>query len=160
VSAWSPKSIARGLVLGAIALGVGAGLGRLVGGEGLARDVRRPGAPAAPDSAERALVAPLKPGDALADFRVDFISSVVGGAFVVECARGLESIRVIVALDGGPARAPATAAGYAIYYLADHASGARDPDGARLAQALAALIERNPGAARPAGLQTFTPDSQ
>jgi hypothetical protein len=161
VSAWSLRTVARAIVVAATALGVGAGLGRWVAHEPVApRAQPLGGGPAADGSPERALVAPLRPGARLADFSIDFISSTGGGVFVVGCMRGQEGVRLVVALDGGPVSAPASAAGYAIYYLADHASGARDDDGVRLAQALAEIVGRNGGAPRPPGLQRFTAESR
>jgi hypothetical protein len=114
---------------------------------------------AAPGSPERALVAPLEPGASLAGFDVRSISVVEAGVLTLECARGPRSIRLYVALEGGPVPAAVTCGRYAVFYSTGEASGFRDPDGERLAKALAAVLERHRELPPPDGLRRFSAEA-
>jgi hypothetical protein len=158
VTRWTAATVARALVLGGVAFASGAALGYWVSHE------RAPahgpggfgGRDAAAGSPERALVAPLAPGSALGDFRVRTISAVERGTFSVVCERGRETMRLVIALDGGAARPAATAGPYAIFYVASEGGGGGD--GARLAQTLATTLSRNLDHAAPPGLGRFQPE--
>jgi hypothetical protein len=105
---------------------------------------------------ERALIAPLAEGDALAGWNVDRVCAVLGGTMRLDLRRQDERAALMIALDdGGDPRPPLVVGRYAIFYTA------RDSDeGARLAAALGAVIEKNPGAATPPGLSAFHPGTR
>lgn len=98
-------------------IGVGAGLGYLIAHERApARAGDGPGESRPAGAAELALLAPLGPGSALADFEVIEIQAVSAGTLGVVCERG----DTRVTLEVSPAKAgptpPAMAGPYAIFY--------------------------------------------
>lgn len=121
-----------------------------------AQQAEPPLLPAGP--AERAVVAPLAAGSKLAEgWSVRDIHAVRLGSFRVACAEdsGHGRVDLEVALDeeGGPPP-PATIGRFAIFYAAHRV----DPDtGAKLATALAKVIEKNKDVAPPPGLTAFHP---
>jgi len=152
---WTRRGLARAAVVAGVALGVGAGLGYLVAHEPAPRDAEvMPEPPRLAGAAELAVLAPLRPGAALADFEVVEIRAVgADGALRVVCARG----EVVVALDvalaaaGGPPP-PARAGRYAIFYALRAATPA---EGERLATALAAVLAANASVAAPPGMTAY-----
>ncbi len=154
---WTLAGLARAAAVASVALGVGAGLGYLIAHE-RAPAGDGPGESRPAGAAELAVVAPLGPGAALADFAVVEIQAVSdAGTLGVVCERGDTRVRLEVAL---PAKAgpppPARAGHYAIYYST---GAATSKDGERLALALAAILERNAAAPVPPGMKPFTPIS-
>lgn len=156
---WSLAGLVRAAVIAAISIGVGAGMGYLIAHEPGPGEVRPQPVEQRPASAvELALVAPLGPGVALADFVVTEILPVSdAGALRVVCERGDVGVALDVALaaEGGPAP-PAVTGRYAIYYTL---RGATPAEGERLAVALAAVLRQHEAAAIPPGLGVYHPGS-
>ena len=156
---WTLAGLARAAAVASVAIGVGAGLGYLIAHERApARAGDGPGESRPAGAAELALLAPLGPGSALADFEVVEIQAVsAAGTLGVVCERGDTRVRLEVAL---PAKAgptpPAMAGQYAIFYAT---GAATSKDGERLALALSAILERNAAAPVPPGMRPFTPIS-
>lgn len=156
-SAWTPRLLVRAAMVASFALGVGAWLGYLVAHEPVVHSAgQEPERPALAGAAELAVVAPLGPGAALADFAVTEILAVRDGALRVVCEREAVAVALDVALaaEGGPTP-PAVAGRYAIFYALRGA--ATHEEGARLAAALAAVLRANEGAATPAGMGPYRP---
>lgn len=157
---WTLAGLVRAAAVAGIALGVGAGLGYLIAHQ------PAPGPasveheqPSSAGAAELALVAPLVPGSALADFEVAAIQAVSAeGTLRVLCERGEASVALDVGLvaDGGPIP-PAVAGRYAIFYAI---RGATSQEGERLAAALAAILEQNAAAPIPPGMAPYRPVAQ
>ena len=155
-SAWTPRLLVRAAMVASFALGVGAWLGYLVAHEPVQSAGQKPVRPALAGAAELAVVAPLGPGAALADFAVTEILAVRDGALRVVCEREAVAVALDVALaaEGGPTP-PAVAGRYAIFYALRGA--ATHEEGARLAAALAAVLRANEAAATPAGMGPYRP---
>lgn len=152
-SRWSLATLVRAVVVASIAVGIGAGLGYLVAHQPAPKLAPAGAAqphPAGP--AELAVVAPLRPGDALADFEVTAILAVdAAGALRVACEQGEAglTLEVTLATDTGPPP-PARAGRYAIFYALR--VGATHEQGQRLAAALAAVLAANAETPIPPGM--------
>lgn len=157
-SRWSLATLLRAGIVASIAVGVGAGLGYLIAHQpppNLARTGPTQPHPAGP--AELAVVAPLRPGDALADFEVTAILAVdATGVLRVACEQGEAGVTLEVSLatDTGP-KPPARAGRYAIFYALR--IGATHEQGERLAAALAAVIGANADTPIPPGMAAHAP---
>jgi hypothetical protein len=157
-SRWTLAGLLRAVMVAGIAIGVGAGLGYFVAHEPAPADGGpEPVKVRAASAAELALVAPLAPGSALADFVVTEVLPIGdSGALRVVCARGEVGVALDVALAAeGEPTPPARAGRYAIFYAL---RGATPAEGEQLAAALAAFLEHNAGAATPAGMGPYRPD--
>lgn len=155
VSTWTRAGLLRAAIVASVAVGVGAGLGYLIAHEPAPTAGPAPVKPRSVSAAELALLAPLAPGSALADFEVREILGVEAGSLRVDCRRGEVGVALDVALaaEGEPAP-PARAGRYAIFYAL---RGASPAEGERLARALAAVLEANGGVAPPPGLGPYRP---
>lgn len=156
-SRWSLATLLRAAIVASIALGIGAALGYLIAHQpppDLTRTGPAQAQPAGP--AELAVVAPLRPGHALADFEVTAILAInPAGALRIACEQGEAGVtlELTLASDAGPA--PTARAGpYAISYALR--VGATHEQGERLAAALASILERNQGAPIPPGMSPHT----
>lgn len=155
-----PPLIGSLLVGGAIAAVADGPLRGLAGGPPSAPSSRSsepqepPIAPAG--GPERALIAPLAEGDSLAGWNVERVGAVMGGTIRLDLRRQGERAALMIALDdGGDPRPPLVVGRYAIFYTA------KDSDeGARLAAALGAVIEKNPNTKIPHGLAAFHPGTR
>jgi hypothetical protein len=143
-------------VLVACDRGAGAGAGPSGSSSAEARVAGPPRAPPKPAGpSELALVAPLAPGGELDGFEVREVRAVADGVLVVVCGKDRVVVRLWVALasDAGP-EPPATAGRYAVFYSA---KGADPEDAARLARALAAVVDKRADVPVPPGMTTFVP---
>ena len=156
VSTWTLAGLLRAAVMTGVALGIGAGLGYGIAHEPAPVAGPAPVMPRSASAAELAVLAPLVPGAALADFVVREIVGVGGeGSLRVVCERGPVGVALDVALaaEGGPAP-PARSGRYAVFYAL---RGASPAEGEGLARALAAVLEHNAGVASPPGLRPYGP---
>ena len=156
VSTWTLAGLLRAAVMTGVALGIGAGLGYGIAHEPAPVAGPAPVMPRSASAAELAVLAPLVPGAALADFVVREIVGVGDeGSLRVVCERGSVGVALDVALaaEGGPAP-PARSGRYAIFYAL---RGASPAEGEGLARALAAVLEHNAGVASPPGLRPYGP---
>lgn len=156
VSPWTLAGLVRAAIVASVAVGVGAGLGYLIAHEPAPVAGPAPVKPRSASAAELALLAPLTPGSALADFEVTEIVGVgPEGSLRVVCERGAVGVALDVALAAeGEPTPPARAGRYAIFYAL---RGASPAEGEQLAVALAAFLEHNAGAAIPPGLGPYRP---
>ncbi len=157
-SRWSLATSLRAALVASIALGIGAGLGYLIAHQPPPDPARTgPAQPRPASPAELAVVAPLRPGHALADFEVTAIMAVdASGALRIACGRGEASVtlELTLATDAGPTP-PARAGPYAIFYALR--VGATHEQGERLAAALATIIQTNAEAPIPPGMAPRPP---
>jgi hypothetical protein len=149
-STWSLRGLVRATLVGGLALGTGGALGFLVSHEPSPRAASSASPPSerpAAGPSELAVVAPLRQGAALADWRVDFVGAIgEAGAISIECSRGPARARLDVArVAPGAPDPPAIAGPYAIYY----GTGAPPGEGERLARALAEVVAKNLAASVP-----------
>jgi hypothetical protein len=163
--AWTLRRLAKGVAIGCVALGIGAGLVYGVAHQPEPPAVADAGPPpsaaagrprpADAGAPERALLSPLVEGAALGDFEVKEMHAVgPEGILRVVCRKGRAVVRLDVALLGeeGP-EPPAVSGRYAIFYSLRNAS---PEEGELLARALAEVLKKNEEAvAAPPGIGTF-----
>lgn len=166
VSRWSAALLGRAAFVSAVCLATGAIAGYALTHEpgpqrSSARSApsatRDPGAPLPAGPTELALLAPLRVGSSLGDSCVIArIDAVTGGRIALRCAQGqarpavIELDVTLASPDAPPP--PATSGRYAIFYSADRAQSA---DAARLAAALARVLDAHAADPPPPGLTAF-----
>jgi hypothetical protein len=158
---WSLRGTLSGLVIAAVAFGMGAALGYLVAHEKVPQAAISAAPRPSPTETELALIAPLRGGSPLADYNIDQIEPVdADGTLAIVARKGASTVRLEVALvdtSGSGPSPPATGGAYAVFFALD---GAVPADGERLAKALAAVIEANAAVARPSGMRPFRPKNR